>query len=324
MGTSIGIVGNNIKSGSNYTTGYTGHADVAGLKAIGWTDEDIAYFQQNGVDWNEEDDDFFKVPEENIALYKNLNVDNISQYKNILYYLPKGISMNENCYSMFNSCFSLIGIPSYDFRYVTNADNMFANCYALKCIPPIKIPSNASCENMFYNCKSLTSLPEITLGDNVSANTMFTQCAGLKYVSTIKLGYDVNINSIFAGCHSLLKIANIIIQDSLIEEEYDNLFSQCYALKYINIDNTYNTYMTFNYSCLGDSIVLTELYISMWTNSLTITSELLKKESLLYLINKSYSVSSLRIKKVCYDKYSSDPDVLEALANHKLTSLVQI
>lgn len=28
---------------------WTGHADAEGLKAIGWTDEDIAYYQENGV-----------------------------------------------------------------------------------------------------------------------------------------------------------------------------------------------------------------------------------------------------------------------------------
>ena len=36
--------------------GWTGHADEAGLKAIGWTDDDIAYYQKYGVNWNEEDD----------------------------------------------------------------------------------------------------------------------------------------------------------------------------------------------------------------------------------------------------------------------------
>lgn len=40
---------------------YTGHADVEGLKAIGWDDDDIAYFQEYGVNWNEEDDELYKV-----------------------------------------------------------------------------------------------------------------------------------------------------------------------------------------------------------------------------------------------------------------------
>ena len=28
---------------------WSGHADAEGLRAIGWTDEDIEYYQQNGV-----------------------------------------------------------------------------------------------------------------------------------------------------------------------------------------------------------------------------------------------------------------------------------
>jgi len=33
----------------------TGHADIEGLKSIGWTDEDIEYFQEYGIWWDEED-----------------------------------------------------------------------------------------------------------------------------------------------------------------------------------------------------------------------------------------------------------------------------
>ena len=39
---------------------WTGHVDVEGLKAIGWDDEDIAYYQEHGVNWMEEDDEYHK------------------------------------------------------------------------------------------------------------------------------------------------------------------------------------------------------------------------------------------------------------------------
>ena len=38
--------------GGLVTIKWTGHADAEGLRAIGWTDEDIAYYQANGVNWN--------------------------------------------------------------------------------------------------------------------------------------------------------------------------------------------------------------------------------------------------------------------------------
>ena len=84
---------------------WTGHADVEGLKAIGWTDEDIAYYQQNGVNWNEEDDDYHKVTDDNKALYGVLTAKNISTYKGRIVYLPKiDTSGNTSMYNMFDQC----------------------------------------------------------------------------------------------------------------------------------------------------------------------------------------------------------------------------
>lgn len=37
------------KIGETSERAWTGHADYDGLKAIGWTDEDIAYYQEHGV-----------------------------------------------------------------------------------------------------------------------------------------------------------------------------------------------------------------------------------------------------------------------------------
>ena len=53
------VVNTNVASSGGDTPSrpsWTGHADAEGLRAIGWTDEDIAYYQENGVNWNAEDD----------------------------------------------------------------------------------------------------------------------------------------------------------------------------------------------------------------------------------------------------------------------------
>ena len=87
---------------------YTGHADAEGLRAIGWTDEDIAYYQENGVNWNEEDDQYHLVTDDNKALYGVLTASNISSYKDRIVYLPKiDTSSVTNMGSMFNNCYSL-------------------------------------------------------------------------------------------------------------------------------------------------------------------------------------------------------------------------
>lgn len=111
---------------------WTGHADAEGLKAIGWTDEDIAYYQENGVNWNAEDDEYHKVTDDNKALYGVLTAINISTYKDRIVYLPKidtsGVTDMSN---KFRGCSSLVSIPQLDTSKVTNMSNMFSSCSSL-------------------------------------------------------------------------------------------------------------------------------------------------------------------------------------------------
>ena len=138
---------------------WTGHADAEGLKAIGWTDEDIAYYQANGVNWNEEDDEWHKVTEDNKALYGVLTADNISTYKDRIVYLPK-IDTSEvtSMSKMFRYCYSLVAIPQLDTSNVTNISTMFWGCYSLVTIPQFDTRNVTNTGSMFYNCYSLTHI----------------------------------------------------------------------------------------------------------------------------------------------------------------------
>ena len=112
--------------------GWTGHADAEGLKAIGWTDEDIAYYQATGVNWNAEDDEYHKVSDDNKALYGVLTANNISSYKDRIVYLPKiDTRAKTSMYKMFDGCYSLVSIPQLDTTNVTSMSSMFYYCYSL-------------------------------------------------------------------------------------------------------------------------------------------------------------------------------------------------
>ena len=138
---------------------WTGHADAEGLKAIGWTDEDIAYYQETGVNWNAEDDEYHKVTDDNKALYGVLTADNISTYKDRIVYLPKiDTGSVTNMGNMFNGCYSLVSIPQLDTSSVTNMGNMFFDCYSLVSIPQLDTSSVTTMSYMFNNCRSLTHL----------------------------------------------------------------------------------------------------------------------------------------------------------------------
>lgn len=157
---------------------WTGHADAEGLKAIGWTDEDIAYYQQYGVNWNEEDDEWHKVTEDNKALYGVLTASNISTYKDRIVYLPKIDTSNvTNMSEMFYECGALTAIPMLDTRNVSYISNMFCDCYSLTAIPMLDISNVTEMWGMLWNCHSLThaNLKNVKLGYDLSSAKLLTK-----------------------------------------------------------------------------------------------------------------------------------------------------
>lgn len=144
-------------SGTPVRPTYTGHADAEGLRAIGWTDEDIAYYQENGVNWNEEDDQYHLVSDDNKALYGVLTADDIADYKDRIVYLPKiDTSGKTNMNYMFDSCYSLVSIPQLDTSNVTNISYMFQSCRSLVSIPQLDTAKVTNMSYMFDGCYSIT------------------------------------------------------------------------------------------------------------------------------------------------------------------------
>ena len=173
---------------------WTGHADAEGLRAIGWTDEDIAYYQENGVNWNAEDDQYHLVSDDNKALYGVLTANNISTYKDRIVYLPKiDTSANTSMSSMFEYCYSLVAIPQLDTSKVTSTFYMFRNCSSLVSIPQLDTSSVTTMGSMFSRCYSLTH-----------AN-----------IKNAKLAYQLN-NSSLLSKESLLYLINNEVSTSAI------------------------------------------------------------------------------------------------------------
>ena len=165
---------------------WTGHADAEGVKASGWTDEDIAYYQENGVNWNEEDDEWHKVTDDNKALYGVLTASNISTYKERIVYLPKiDTSSVTSMSNMFLICYSLTSIPMLDTSSVTNMGDMFDYCYSLTTIPMLDTSSVTNMSQMFSNGYSLAHA----------------------YLKNVKLAYQLNRATLLSK-ESLLFLIN--------------------------------------------------------------------------------------------------------------------
>lgn len=281
------------KSGGSWT----GHADVEGLKAIGWTDEDIAYYQAHGVNWNAEDDEYHKVTDDNKALYGVLTADNIQTYKDRIVYLPKiDTSAKTSMNRMFYDCQLLISIPQLDTSKVTDMTNMFRNCYRLVCIPPLDMSSVEYSTNIFYYCYSLTSLPPITLKDSI--RELFYNCYNIESIEVVDSGNSGYWAQTFYNCFSLQKIHGIL--DASLLYNTNNVFVYCINLVSVYIKNIVYG-IAFKYS------------------------PFLSKESLLYLINNEAAPTAITITlhSYAYERLATDADVVAALANHPNITLAK-
>lgn len=276
--------------------GWTGHADVEGLKAIGWDDEDIAYYQEHGVNWNEEDDQYHLVPEDNKALYGVINIDNIQDYKDILVYLPKidttGVTSMAN---KFQNCYSLVAIPMIDTSIVTDMSYMFQSCYSLLCVPMFDTSNVYTMRNMFSGCYSLISIPLFDLSNAEIMTQMYLSCYSLISITLFNAKNIRNVVQMLSGCRSIIYIP--IFDMSNIVDTASTL-SSCSSLRFCNLKNL-------------------KLSIDISATSL------LEKSSLIYMIENAAPTDAITItlSAYCYNKYSNDPDVVAALSAQPLVSL---
>ena len=223
---------------------WTGHADAEGLKAIGWTDEDIAYYQANGVNWNEEDDEYHKVSDDNKALYGVLTADNISTYADRIVYLPKiDTAKVTNMYNMFSDCYSLVSIPQLDTANVTNMSNMFSYCYSLVSIPQLDTANVTDMGYMFSYCYSLVSIPQLD-----TANV-------------------TNMSNMFSDCRSLVSIPQL---DTANVTKMSNMFNYCYSIVFANLKNVKLAYQLGASSLLSKESLLYIINNEVATSAITI------------------------------------------------------
>ena len=309
-----------VKGGS--ASKWTGHADAEGLRAIGWTDEDIQYYQENGVNWNEEDDEYHKVSEDNKALYGVLTASNISSYRDRIVYLPKiDTSAKSNMISIFNSCYSLVAIPQLDTSNVTDMSNMFSSCYSLVTIPQLDTSKVKNMYYMFYNCYSLVTIPQLDTQNVTDMSYMLRNCYSLVAIPQLDTSKVTNMSEMFEECSSLISIPKL---DTSNVTNMSYMFSSCYSLVAIpQLDTSKVTNMSNMFKNCR-SLVTANLKNVKLAYQLDNATKL-SKESLLYIINNEAATSAITIKlaSYAYTRLAEDADILAALANHPNISIAQ-
>ena len=298
---------------------WTGHADADGLRAIGWTEEDIAYYQENGVDWDEEDDHLHLVSDDNKALYGVLTADNIASYKDRIVYLPKiDTSKYTSLSYKFTNCFSMVAIPMLDTSNVTNATGIFSYCYSLRVIPPLDLSNATTLEYAFFNCVSLRALPLKDIKRVTNMLAFCRQCVSLEEVE-LQLDLATTLKQAFYLCSSLQRI---VLTGSNNVTNWDSAF-YCCTTDIIDVDIERADIVT---STFAQMYKCREMKLRNVNTSINLnTIFLMGRNSLLYIINNEASTSAITITLATnvYDKYANDPDILSALANHPNITLAK-
>ena len=276
--------------------GWTGHADEAGLKAIGWTDDDIAYYQKYGVNWNEEDDAYHKVPQENIDLYGSISAGNATMYSDRLIYLPKiNTSRLTSLSYTFQDCNLLVAIPMLDTSRVTSMQYTFNGCGSLVSIPQLDTSSVTNMSNAFSSCANLVHLPQLDTSSVTNMSDAFSSCANLVHLPQLITAQVTDMNSMLGFCRNLVSITGL---DLLGATDINRIFVYSYRIQ--------------------------ECYIKNLKLSIDISkTSFLEKDSLLYMIENAVPTSTIYItlSAYCFNKYSNDPDVVAALSAQPLIKL---
>ena len=233
-----------------------GTIDKEGLKAIGWTDEDILTYEQNIPPHYTWQNDQFKVSDENKALYL-LDDPNPSSYKDNpnIEYIPnknmgsyfaksdgfrdmkyiKGIpfydtSKMDSTGLLFYNCKNLTTIPQLNTSNIKYINAMFAGCSNLTTIPQLDTSSAITMESMFQDCKSLTTIPQLNTSKVTSMSSMFYNCSNLTSIPLLDTSKVTNMGSMLRGCSSLRTIPPLNLSNVT---NMQDLFSFCTSLKSI-------------------------------------------------------------------------------------------
>ena len=233
-------------SSAGGTTSWTGHVDEAGLRYIGWDDEDIANLKAN-ICWNAEDDALYAVPQDHKDLWDACEKVVVNGRTMLAYSeLSKWVETN----------FSLVYLPYIDFSSATSIKRLFSGKYSLVGLPLLNITNVNDIRQSFTNCYNLVCLPKFK--DISSTWQAFMGCIRLKKIevdSLTELSIEssnlevVKINkkdieftsAVFLDCFFLKKIPSNYNVSGITNA--NNIYSNCYSLEEINL--TFNIASSF-------------------------------------------------------------------------------
>lgn len=302
----------NLPSGS--APRYTGHADVEGLKAIGWDDDDIAYYQQYGVNWNEEDDQYHLVSDDNKALYGVLTASNYKSYSSRIVYMPKidGIGSGSMAFNNFQA---LVALP-LKLQGSTTFFYCFNGCKSLACCPPLDFSSTTNCDEMFSGTTTLQYIPTLSLIKATSISSMFNS-SNYKGSVNIYAPNVITVGNLFRGCTSISSI-NLHVKVAPFDE---TSFHGNYSLRELHI--TADSVTLIGEYVFSNAISLSRPYIQSLASSVSFAfSPLIEKDALLYIINNAIPPTegiTIKLHKSAFERLGNDADIVAAIEGKNIS-----
>ena len=289
---------------------FSGSYDRTGLKQIGWTDEEIDYYNDNGVQWNEGENDFFKLNSVELEgddssdtrfLPKNTTKKNFQNYYKLLALPSIDFSNLTSLFGVFSNCYSLTALPQLDTSNITSVSAAFGNCYSLETIPQLDTSKVTTMYNTFYYCYSLKTIPQLDTSKVITMEGMFCYCYSLKTIPQLNTSKVTNMTSMFNVCNSLktipqLDTSNVITMNSM--------FSGCNsltALPQLDTSNVITVRDMFNgcrsLTTLNGLLNLGQAYLTTASANfpnytLNLSSPKLTEQSIMNVLNNLYDIAT--------------------------------
>ena len=213
-------------------------ADAAGLKAIGWIDDDVNYYKYNNYVYPWEADNY-KVSDVNKQITINSKSD-IATYKNNpdFKYCPMfDTSTESSVFNMFSYCKSLASIPHLDTSKATDMRSMFNTCLSLITIPQLDTRSATNMSVMFSGCSFLTTIPLLDTHNVTNMSYMFRDCSNLTAIPQLDTRSVTNMSGTFVGCEHLTTIPQL---NTSKVTEMGQMFYNCSFLTTIPLLDTHS------------------------------------------------------------------------------------
>lgn len=228
---------------------WNGSVDSEGLKALGWTDEQISGYQSLCT-WMDYENSEHLVPDydKNIVVKSSYQGDTELQYAKYIDFTAQGMNPESG---MFKNCTNLKTFPAYDLSIFPSSNYMFENCSSLEVIPALTVPTLA--QGMFSACTSLTIAPKHNITGSKDVRYFYSGCMNLKYVPELDFSQTIGLtgfyrstgieeigniiadkctsaSNLFFGCANLRKVGRIHLADTANNNQ---IFGGCTKLEYV-------------------------------------------------------------------------------------------